>query len=78
LVANIVFVYTLGILGLAWRAAMSIRAAFAVNLAFIPADLVKIALAGIAAAAVHRAFPDLLAARISWQPGVVIELREHD
>jgi len=62
-VANAVFVYGLGILGLAWRAEMTVGQAFVVNLAFIPADLVKIALAAIVAAAVHRAFPELLSRR---------------
>lgn len=63
LVANIVFVYTLGIAGLMWRAEMPFGAAFAVNLAFVPLDLVKMALAAIVAAAVHRAFPALLPRR---------------
>lgn len=63
LVANVVLVYGLGILGLAWRAGMTLGEAFLVNLAFVPADLVKIALAAVIAAAVHRAFPDLLPRR---------------
>lgn len=63
LAANIVFVYPLGIAGLMWRAEMPFGAAFSVNLAFVPLDLVKMVLAGIVAAAVHRAFPALLPAR---------------
>ncbi len=63
LIANIVFVYTLGVLGLAWRAGLSVGEAFLINLAFVPADLAKIALAAIVATAVHRAFPDLLPRR---------------
>ena len=63
LVANLVFVYTLGIVGLAWRAGLSLGEAFMINLAFVPADLVKILLAAVVAAAVHRAFPDLLPRR---------------
>jgi len=62
-IANAIFVYGLGILGLAWRAGMTVGEAFVVNLAFIPADLAKIALAAIVAAAVHRAFPALLPRR---------------
>src|SRR5690606_33463334 len=42
LVANIIFIYGFGILGLAWRAGLTVGEAFLVNLAFIPADLVKI------------------------------------
>lgn len=60
LVANVLFVYGLGVLGLAWRAGLGIDEAFLVNLAFVPLDLAKIALAAVVATAVHRAFPDLL------------------
>lgn len=60
LVANIIFVYTLGVLGLAWRLGLTVGEAFMINLAFVPADLAKIALAAVVATAVHRAFPDLL------------------
>ena len=63
LLANIVFVYTLGVLGLAWRAGLTVGEAFLINLAFVPADLAKIALAAVVATAVHRAFPDLLPRR---------------
>lgn len=60
LVSTIIFIYVLGVLGLAWRAYLSIGEAFVINLAFIPLDVAKMALAAIVAAAVHRAFPDLL------------------
>lgn len=59
-VSNALFVYSLGVLGLAWRADMTLGAAFVFNLSFVPLDAAKIALAAIVAAAVHRAFPDLL------------------
>lgn len=58
--ATLIFTYPLGILGLSWRAGLTLAEAFVVNLAFIPLDLAKIALTAIVAAAVHRAFPDLL------------------
>lgn len=61
--ANLVFVYPYGISGLAWRAQMTIEQAFAINLAFVPGDLVKALLVGIVATAVHRAFPALLPGR---------------
>ena len=67
-VGNAIFVYGLGILGLAWRADMTVGQAFMVNLAFVPLDLAKIALAAIVAAAVHRAFPDLLPRRQMVRP----------
>lgn len=60
LVSSIVFTYTLGIAGLAWRAGLTIGEAFIVNLAFVPLDLAKMGLAAVVAAAVHRAFPELL------------------
>ncbi len=63
LVGNIVFVYAFGIIGLAWRAGITLVEAFIVNLAFVPMDLAKIALAAVVAAAVHRAFPELLPRR---------------
>lgn len=63
LVSNVVLVYGLGILGLAWRAELDLGAAFMINLAFVPMDLAKIVLAAIVATAVHRAFPDLLPRR---------------
>lgn len=59
-VGNAVFVYTLGVLGLAWRADMTVGAAFMFNLTFVPLDTVKIVLTAIVAAAVARAFPELL------------------
>lgn len=63
LVANLVFVHTLGPLGLAWRAEMGIGAAFLFDLAFWPGDLVKTLIVAIVATAVHRAFPALLPRR---------------
>lgn len=63
LAANLIFVYPLGIGGLMWRANLSFGAAFTTNLAFVPLDLVKAALAAIVASAVHRAFPQLLPRR---------------
>lgn len=63
LAANIVFIHTLGPLGLAWRADMSVGAAFVFDLAFWPGDLIKTLLMALVATAVHRAFPGLLPRR---------------
>ena len=60
LAANLVFIHTLGPLGLAWRADMSVGAAFVFDLAFWPGDLLKTLLMALVATAVHRAFPALL------------------
>lgn len=64
-IANIVFVHTLGPLGLAWRADMTIGQAFVFDLAFWPGDLIKTLFVAIVATAVHRAFPSLLPTRRS-------------
>ncbi len=63
LAGTIVFTYTLGIAGLAWRAGLTLGEAFMVNLAFVPLDLAKMVLVAIVATAVHRAFPALLPTR---------------
>ncbi|KTR80336.1 biotin transporter BioY, partial [Leucobacter chromiiresistens] len=63
LLANLVFVHTLGPLGLAWRADMSVGSAFLFDLAFWPGDLAKTLIVAIVATAVHRAFPALLPRR---------------
>lgn len=63
LAANVVFVYPLGIAGLMLFAGMDLNAALVLNIGFLPLDLVKMVLAAIVAAPVHRAFPQLLPAR---------------
>ena len=59
-VATALIVYPLGVLGLAWRTDMSITAAFLFNLTFVPGDLIKVVLAAMVGASVHRAFPALM------------------
>ncbi|MDA3147290.1 biotin transporter BioY [Leucobacter sp. UCMA 4100] len=59
MIANIVFMYPLGIAGLAWRAGMTVPEAFMLNLTFTPGDIIKTVLAAFVATAVLRAFPDL-------------------
>lgn len=61
--ASLLLIHTLGPLGLAWRADMSIAAAFTFDLAFWPGDLAKIVILALVATAVHRAFPALLPRR---------------
>jgi biotin transport system substrate-specific component len=63
MLTSVVFVHGLGIVGLMVNAELSFSEAFAVDLAFYPGDIVKNLVAAAAAAAVHRAFPDLLARR---------------
>lgn len=60
MLTSIVFVHTLGILGLMLNGELSLAAAFRTDLAFYPGDIVKNLVAAVAAAAVHRAFPDVL------------------
>jgi biotin transport system substrate-specific component len=64
MLTSLVFVHGLGIVGLVVNAELSFSEAFAVDLAFYPGDIVKNLVAAAGAAAVHRAFPDLLARRV--------------
>lgn len=59
-VAGTLVTYAVGVPVMAAVARISLAEAFVVNLAFVPLDLAKAALAAVTAAAVHRAFPDLL------------------
>jgi len=63
LLSSFLFIHTLGPLNLAWRADMSIQAAFLFDTQFYPGDVMKNVLMALVATAVHRAFPDLLRGR---------------
>ncbi|WP_409483767.1 biotin transporter BioY [Arsenicicoccus dermatophilus] len=64
LVGGILVSYAFGIPGMAWRSAtLDLAGAAAFALTFLPGDLVKAVVAGVVAAAVHKAVPDLLPAR---------------
>ncbi len=65
LAGSFAFIHTLGILGLAWRADLSLTAAFVSDLTFWPGDVVKNIAMGLVATAVHRAFPDLVRVRVA-------------
>lgn len=56
-------IYAIGVPVLAAVAEITLRQAFVVNLAFVPFDAVKLVLAAIVAASIHRAFPELLGRR---------------
>lgn len=62
-VVGSLLVYAVGVPVMAAIAEMSLREAFVVNLAFVPFDAVKLVLAAIVAASIHRAFPELLGRR---------------
>lgn len=53
-------IYAGGVPVMAARLGLPLSEALAINAAFIPFDAVKLVLAAIVAASVHRAFPDLL------------------
>ncbi|WP_372593231.1 biotin transporter BioY [Actinotalea sp.] len=59
-VLGTVVIYAVGVPVLAARLGMSLAEGLAINMAFLPVDLLKIALVTMVAPAVHRAFPDLL------------------
>ncbi|WP_025134637.1 biotin transporter BioY [Leucobacter sp. PH1c] len=63
LAASFLFIHPLGILGMAWRADLTLGQALIADLPFWPGDVVKNILMGIVATAVHRAFPGLLPRR---------------
>lgn len=56
-------IYAVGIPVLAARVGLTLQEAAVGNLVFVPFDAVKLALAAIVAASIHRAFPDLLGTR---------------
>ena len=59
MIAGTLVIYAAGIPVMAWRAGMTLEAAFAFNALFIPFDGIKLALAAITASSVLRAFPFL-------------------
>lgn len=63
LLSSFLFIHTLGPLNLAWRADMSLQAAFLFDTQFFPGDVMKNVLMALVATSVHRAFPDLLPGR---------------
>lgn len=64
MLTSVVVVHTLGVLGMTVTLDISLAEAFKADLAFYPGDIVKNVVAAIAAAAVHRAFPDILVRRV--------------
>lgn len=63
LFSSIVFIHTLGILGMAWRIPTDLGAAFRIDITFWPGDVVKNLAMAFVATAVHRSFGDILPAR---------------
>ena len=62
-VVSVVVIHSLGVLGMMINLKLSWQAAFIADLAYYPGDLLKNAVAALAATAVHRAFPDVLVRR---------------
>ena len=63
-VGGVVVLYAFGIAGTALVADLSVNAAAAGALVFVPGDLVKAVLAAVVAQGVHRAYPGLVARRV--------------
>ncbi len=59
-VTTVAVVHALGVVGLMVNLRLPLPAAIAADLPFLPGDLVKDVVAVVSAAAVHRAFPDVL------------------
>lgn len=58
--AGTAVIYAIGVPVLAARIGVSLAEAFALNLAFLPFDAIKLAVVVIVAAGVHRAYPGLI------------------
>lgn len=63
-IVTVVIIHGFGVLGMMINLKLSWQAAFVADLPYYPGDILKNVLAAIAAAAVHRAFPDVLVRRI--------------
>lgn len=61
--SSLVFIHTLGPLGMSLLADLSLKEAFLADLVFYPGDIVKNILMALVATAAHRAFPALLPVR---------------
>lgn len=59
-VGGIGVVHLCGIPGMMWRAGLSLQAAVAADLVFLPGDIVKAVIATVVAGGVHQALPTLL------------------
>jgi biotin transport system substrate-specific component len=64
MVSSIIFVHTLGVLGMMVNGKLSLSAAFLADLAYYPGDVIKNVLAVTVALSLHKAFPDLLLRRV--------------
>ena len=60
LLSSLVFVHTLGPLGLAWRAGLGVEEAFLADAVYFPGDIVKNVVMAVIATRLHGAFPDLM------------------
>ncbi|GAB3569911.1 biotin transporter BioY [Spelaeicoccus albus] len=63
LVGGVVVGHAFGMAGMMVNLHLSVPAAFAADVVFVPGDVVKVVIAALIAASVHRAFPDLLRRR---------------
>lgn len=63
-VTSVIFVHTLGVLGIALNSKATLEQAFLGDLIFYPGDIIKNLLAAAVAVALHRAFPDVLVRRV--------------
>lgn len=60
LLSSLVFIHTLGPLGMHWWGDLPVKAAFDADASFYAGDIIKNIVMALVATAVHRAFPDLL------------------
>ena len=60
IIGGLVVLYTFGVVGLIWRAELSLNAAIATNFLYLPGDLIKAVVTAVVAAQVHRSYPGLI------------------
>ncbi|WP_024796779.1 biotin transporter BioY [Tomitella biformata] len=60
IIGGLVVMYACGVVGLVWRADLSLNAAIATNFLYLPGDLVKAVVTALVAAQVHRSYPGLI------------------
>ncbi|MCD7051993.1 biotin transporter BioY [Rhodococcus sp. BH2-1] len=68
LLGGIVVLYAFGIPGMLLKTDLTVSAAFAANLTYLPGDVIKAVVAAVVAAQVHRAYPALAARSLPTAP----------
>ena len=74
IIGGIVVMYAFGVVGLMWRADLTLNAAIATNFLYLPGDLAKAVVAAVVAGQVHRAYPGLIKAPRRGAPDAALSV----